>query len=107
MFETAKHNKVHATRDGTTHAEGDAMHDVREAANHFKEDIKDAAGTVKNDIEDIARRTGQHARELTDSAGHSLTDIGAVMKLKIRDNPIESSLIALGIGLTLGILYRR
>ena len=107
MFETSKHDKAHATKDGALNQEGHIVHDVREAANHFTSDVKDAASTIKHDIEDVARRTGQHARELTDSAEHSLTDIGAAIKVKIRDNPVQSSLIALGVGLALGILYRR
>jgi len=107
MFETAKHGKAHTVKDGMVHDEGHVIHDVKEAARHFKGDAKDAAAAVRDDLEDVARRTGHHARELADSAGHSLADVGAAMKVKIRDNPVQSSLIALGIGLMVGALYRR
>jgi len=107
MSETIKHHKIHADKDHTIHSGGHALHDVKEAAGHFIDDAQDAAAAVKDDLEDVARRTGKHARKVADSAENSLTDIGTTMKAKIRDNPVQSSLIALGLGFVVGIFYRR
>jgi len=102
MFTTAKENKAHTAKKGDH-----LIHDVRETAHHFTDDARDAATAVRDDLEDVARRTGHHVRELADSAGHSLADTGKAITVKIRDNPIQSSVIALGVGLTIGMFFRR
>lgn len=107
MFATTKDGKAHAGKDHAAHEESHIVHDVKEAAHRFKDDARDAAATLKDDVEEIARRTGRHAREMADSAGHDVADAGEAILIKIRDNPIQSSLIALGVGLALGIFYRR
>jgi len=106
MFESGK-NKSNNEKDGAIHESGYDMHDLKDSARGFKSDVKEAASAVGDDLEAVARRTGQQARHLADSAEHSLSDIGATVTHKIRNNPIQSSLIALGIGLTIGMLYRR
>ena len=107
MFTSSKDNKLSAAKDGIAN-EGGASDGVSpERTLHFKADARDAASAVKEDLAGVAHRTGQHARELADSAGHSLSGIGDVMSVRIRENPVQSSLIALGAGLVIGMLYKR
>lgn len=105
MFTAMKNDKGNA--DHMTTEGNHSVDAAKEEAHHFKNDACDAAAAVKDDLENVARRTGHHMRELTDSAEHSLKDIGGTMTIKIRENPVQSSLIALGAGLVAGMLLRR
>jgi len=102
MFEATKDGKD--TRD---HTGGHLVDEVKKMARNFKVDAADAANAAKNDLEGVARETGTHMRAFVDSAGHSIKDAGGSVAVKIRDNPIQSTLIALGVGLLAGIMYRR
>jgi len=106
MFATAKDNKANMAKDGMVNEGGPTTHDIKATTHHFKDDMRDTTKAVRDDVEDLARRTGHHMRELADSAGHSIKGVGEAMTVKIRDNPIQSSVIALGIGVLLGMLYR-
>jgi len=98
MFTSDKDNKLSAAKDGM----------LNEGGHTFDDPQKTGAFTHnKEDWEGMARRTGQRAHELMDSSGHNLTHAGLAVKTKIRDNPIQSSLIALGLGLVIGKLFRR
>ena len=83
------------------------MTDVKESARHFRDTTRDAAAVLRDDLESVARRAGYRVHELTDSAENSLTDASEVMTSKIRQNPLQSSLIALGAGFLIGMLYKR
>jgi ElaB/YqjD/DUF883 family membrane-anchored ribosome-binding protein len=107
MFATARDKNVPTAEDNMTNEGGRSVHDVKEAIHRLKGDARDAAAAVKDDLEDVARRTGRQVRELADSAGHNVTDVAGTMTAKIRDNPIQSSMIALGLGFVFGVLYRR
>jgi len=104
---TTKDNKTNAAKDGMINEGGHPMDDIKETARHFKGEAHDAAAAIKDDLEGVARRTGQHARELADTAGHSISAVGDTMLLKIRNNPVQSSLIALAVGLVAGMIARR
>ena len=107
MFASSKDTKITAAKDGMLNEGGHTEDNYSSAEHHFSADARIAAEAVKRDLEDTAHRTGVHVRELADSAGHSLADAGQSMTIKIRENPVQASLIALGLGLTVGLLYRR
>jgi ElaB/YqjD/DUF883 family membrane-anchored ribosome-binding protein len=107
MFASSKDNKMSSAKDGMTNEGGNSVEDIKEKARHFSGEARDAANAVKDDLADVARRTGHHARELADSAGHNFSDIGQTLSHKIRDKPVQSSMIALGVGLVVGMLYSR
>lgn len=102
MFEATKDGK-----DTSNHTGGHLVDEVKKMARHFKDDATDTANAAKSDLEGVARETGTHMRAFVDSAGHSLKDAGGTVAVKIRENPIQSTLIALGVGLLAGIIYRR
>ncbi len=107
MFETIRDGKDTMTKDSAHHASGHLVDEVKKMARNFKADATDTANAAKNDLEGVARETGTQMRAFADSAGHSLKDAGDTVAVKIRDNPIQSTLIALGVGLLAGIIYRR
>ena len=107
MFASTKDAKLDTAKDGMLNEGVHPIDDAVKAARHFGHDVHAATGAVKDDLEEAARRTGHHIREMADSAGHSLKGAEQALTVKIRENPVQSSLIALGIGLVVGRLFRR
>jgi ElaB/YqjD/DUF883 family membrane-anchored ribosome-binding protein len=107
MFATSKNNKPSTEKQSAINEGGHTMDDIKDTVHQLKADACEAAAVVKDDVENMARRTGQHARELADSAGHSLAGIAEAMRVRIREKPVQSSAIAIGIGLVVGMLYSR
>lgn len=106
MYATAKENKM-SSPDNMIN-EGDPITDaVKDSARHFKDSTKDAAASIKDDLGAVAQRTTKQVRELADAAEHNLADIGDAMANKIHNHPVQSTLIALGVGVVVGLLYRR
>ncbi|OYW14334.1 MAG: hypothetical protein B7X02_00300 [Rhodospirillales bacterium 12-54-5] len=54
-----------------------------------------------------AEKIGEKVREMCDEAGVELRDVKAVLENKIIEKPVQSSMIALGAGLVLGLLLGR
>jgi len=74
--------------------------DIREGARRVKGDVRDAANAVREDLNDLARQAGGYVRELADQTEETLLG-------RIRENPVQSALIAAGIGFVAGMLFRR
>jgi len=73
--------------------------------------VKDAVrATVQNLRDDpraVAHAAGEKLREVVDSAREETQDIAEATERRIKEKPVQSSLIALGVGLVLGALLRR
>jgi ElaB/YqjD/DUF883 family membrane-anchored ribosome-binding protein len=107
MLATANEHKVNAAKGHRANRGSHNAHGAKATAHSFGDDVRGATAAVKDDVEAVARRTGHHVRELADTAGHNIKDVREATTERIRDNPIQSSVIALGIGLLVGMLYRR
>jgi len=107
MFTMTKDGKDESTKETLSKGASHIVGDIKETARHLKGEARDAATAVKEDLEIIARQTGSHVREFVDSAENGIKDAGGKVATKIRDNPIQSSLIALGAGVVLGLIFRR
>lgn len=77
--------------------------DVRKTVNSAKRD----AENMENDLEAFAHNTGRKARQYFESAGEHLADTAHRVEDEIKDNPLRSTLLALGAGFLLGALFRR
>jgi ElaB/YqjD/DUF883 family membrane-anchored ribosome-binding protein len=62
--------------------------------------VKDA----KNSIMKEAKCTANKVQKLFSSAGHEISNVSGKVTTEIRDNPMRSSAIALGVGVLLGAL---
>lgn len=82
---------------------GDFKQDLREA----KQDARDIAHHVHDDLQDAAHKAGATVRQLFDSASDELTHAKQAVSEQIHNKPVQSSLIALGAGVILGMLLRR
>ena len=87
---------------GSEHAQG--LHDVgsqvRQAAHQQYEQIRDTAGEYYQQGREMASEYYQQGREKAMEWQHTIED-------SIRQQPIRSCLIAAGIGVLFGFLWRR
>jgi len=72
----------------------------------------DTVRTLKQDnigstVVDAAHDAGRKVRGFIDSATDELTHAKETVTKEIRTNPVQSSVIALGVGFVLGALFRR
>lgn len=73
------------------------------AVDQAKETVVD----LKEDFRSVANRAGRRVRDAIDHAGDELGQARDQVTTRIKDKPVESSLIALGVGFILGALFRR
>jgi len=62
---------------------------------------------MKADLHDIAREAGRSSRNLIDAASHELEGSADSVATMIREKPLQSGAIALGLGVLLGMFFRR
>ncbi len=84
-----------------------AGENLRAGSRRIKKDLHETADAMKEDAEQIARSVGRQVRALADTAEHALGEATHSVSEKIHEKPVQSSLIALGIGVLLGLLFRR
>ena len=102
MFTSAKES----TKESMDN-EGGAPTGAREKIRPLKEEAVHAASAVKEDLEETARKAGRHARELADSAGHDISEMGDAFVRQMRKKPFTTAAGILGAGFVLGMLIRR
>lgn len=62
---------------------------------------------VQDELRYAASQAGRKVRGMLDSASGELSHAGGTVSKEIHANPVQSSLIALGVGVVLGALLRR
>lgn len=63
--------------------------------------------TEDSSLRDSANKAGTKAREFVDTASEKLSTAADSISSQIQEKPVQSSLIALGVGLVLGFLVSR
>ncbi len=66
-----------------------------------------SSNETKDDLCDTANKMGHKVREFVESANDEINRATKTVTAHINDKPVQSSLIALGIGYILGSLMRR
>ena len=84
-----------------------AANDLKSAARNVKDDAKNTAYDVYDDLSSAANRTGRKVRGFIDSAGSELSHATDTVTTQIKENPVQSSLLALAAGFFLGSILRR
>lgn len=77
--------------------------DVKPVSSNLSGDGKDAFTSVS----DTANSMGRKVRKLYNAASEEITDDIDIVTSQIRKKPVQSSVIALGVGFLLGTLFRR
>ena len=96
-------NPEEATKGGQDHLRA-AAGDLKEAASAKVENIRQVAGQKADELRGAAQGKAQELRGAAESAWSDARSKGEAY---VRDNPTKAVLIALGLGLLLGLLLRR
>jgi ElaB/YqjD/DUF883 family membrane-anchored ribosome-binding protein len=72
------------------------------------DDMKSASQTMQNgDLRAAANKAGRTVRNYFDAACDEVSHGTETVTTQIRQKPVQSSMIALGLGFVLGALFRR
>lgn len=85
----------------------EGMRHLSEAKKDFSQAAQSEYAEKKAQIYEVANHAGQRMREFVNTAGTELEHASEVVSTHIRTKPVQSSLIALGAGLFLGMLLRK
>lgn len=83
------------------------MADAQATANSAKRDFRNQTEDSRSELTLIAEKAGREVRHFIDNAGDQITDASDRVTGEIRNHPVRSSAVALGIGVVLGALLRR
>lgn len=83
------------------------LQEAKNTAYNAKRDLRDAKQEARHDISEMANNAGRQVRQFFDSASDQLSDANDRIVSEVRENPVRSSLIALGLGFVIGALVRR
>jgi ElaB/YqjD/DUF883 family membrane-anchored ribosome-binding protein len=103
-------NPEEAAQSGQDHLRT-AVGDLKEAASAKVEDIRQAAGQKVDELRGAAQGKAQELRGVAEStwsdASSQVKSWQAEGEAYVRKNPTKAVLIALGVGLLLGLLLRK
>ncbi len=92
-------------------AKEDNIATMKSSAQNFRNAATNAATDVaedaKHDLRDAANKAGRKVRNLFNNASDEISHATETVTTQIRSNPVQSSMIALGVGVLLGALLRR
>lgn len=81
--------------------------ELKNTAQNLRSDIANTGEAVKSDLRVVAHDAGHKVREMLSTASDEISHISDKVTKQINDKPVQSSLTALGLGVLLGILFRR
>jgi ElaB/YqjD/DUF883 family membrane-anchored ribosome-binding protein len=85
----------------------DNVRKLKNTAQGVGNDIADGVNDAKGDLEDAAHRAGRKIHNLFDSASDEFSHATDTVTRQIKDKPVQSVWIALGVGYVLGKLMGR
>lgn len=91
----------------TKDAANETISDAKTTAYSAKRDFNNVTNDAGNEFERAANKAGRQVRGFVDSANDQFSEASEKVTGEIRNNPIRSSAIALGLGFVLGALLRR
>lgn len=90
-----------------TASKDDNIANLKNSAQGLRSAAEDTAQDIKGSLQDVANDAGRKVRSFIDSASDELSHAGDKVATQIRNNPVQSSAIALGVGIVIGALLRR
>lgn len=90
----------------------DIKSDVKNGAARVSNDVRQTAKNVRDDLnkanlEGTVQALGQRVHDYIDSATNEINDASNRLTSQIRTNPVQSSVVALAIGVLVGMVFRR
>lgn len=102
-------SRVHSQKGG--HNEGSITDELKETAAHVVRDVKDRASeyieTGKEKAREYVESGRDKAREYVESGREKAREWEEGVEGYIQEKPVQALLIAAGVGLVLGLLWRR
>lgn len=90
-----------------TASKDDTVSNLKNGTQNFRATASETIDDTKEDLRDAANRAGRKVRGLFNTASDEITHARDSVTRQIRTSPIQSSLIALGVGFLAGALFRR
>jgi len=73
--------------------------------------MKNTGAAIEENLGELAQEAGQYARRVVNATNEAakagISDATTAVKTQVRENPIQSTVIAAGVGFMLGFLLRR
>ena len=99
-------NPEEAAKSGQKHLES-ATGDLKEAASAQIENIRQAAGQKADELRGVAQGKAEELRGSVENAKSQAKSWQAEGEAYVRENPTKAVLVALGVGILLGLLLRK
>jgi ElaB/YqjD/DUF883 family membrane-anchored ribosome-binding protein len=96
---------THHASNGPGH--GSATDDLKDKAGKVGQDLKDVAGAVRDVAGEQYENVRQRAADYVEQGRERVMEWEEGIEGYIKDNPIRSLLIAGGVGLLVGLIWRR
>ncbi len=88
-------------------AKDENIQNMKSSVKNIADNANELAEGGKQDLRAVANNAGRKVRSLFNTANDEIHHAGETVTTQIRSNPIQSSVIALGLGVVLGALFRR
>lgn len=85
----------------------EAVDTAKKAGRQFQDAGKQAIDEAQGDFADTARHAGQEVRRYFTTAVDKAEEVTHDVESRIRNKPVEATLIALGVGFLVGLLTRK
>lgn len=85
----------------------DTVSNLKNTAHNFRNAADDAANDAKRNLNEVANQAGRKVRAFLHTTEDELVHARDAVTTQIRSKPVQSSMIALGAGVILGILLNR
>lgn len=83
------------------------INNLKQAGRNFKEAGQAATEEFTSELADRAENAGAEVRRYFTDASQRFENAGSDIEQAIHEKPVQSTLIALGVGVLLGMLFRR
>jgi len=87
----------------TAATKDDTVSNLKNTTPNFRESAHEA----QDNMREAANKAGHKVRAFIHSAGDEISHASETVTTQIRTNPVQSSMIVLGVGFVLGALFRR
>jgi ElaB/YqjD/DUF883 family membrane-anchored ribosome-binding protein len=92
---------------GTGHESGGSAADLRDKASQVGENLRDIGGQVRDAARDKYAQLSDEARAFYDQGREMAHDWEEGLEGYVRAKPLQAVLIAAGVGVLLGVLWKR
>ena len=96
-----------ATKTAAQVTEELAQRDLNNKRDSVKNETFDKVDKTVDDISDYANKAGTYVRDFVDTAAGKIDQTNRMVTDEVRSSPMQSVLIAAGVGFVLGALFRR